>query len=145
MILFQNSIVKLDYSPATDILEVEYPDLHDYLLPEIKYTINLMVDIIKSYDVKRLLLDSTRTVVAVSEEASREVATYLAAGIVTTRVQKVARLQSPNTAVEKTAQDNVRHIEVAQALPFQIQNFTSTSEAVAWLMSPLPSKLPQNL
>ena len=103
MILFQNSIVKLDYNPATDILEIEYPDLHGYLLLEIKHNINIIVDIIKSYDVKKLILDSSRTVIAVSEEESREVAMYLAAGIMTTRVQKVARLQSLNTVIEKTA------------------------------------------
>lgn len=137
MILLQNSIVKLDYNPATDILEIEYPDLHGYLLLEIKHNINLIVDIIKGYYVKRLLLDSTRTVISVSEEESREIATYLAVGIMKTRVQKVARLQSLNTTVEKTAQGNVRHIEESQPLPFQIQNFTSKTEATAWLMGSL--------
>jgi len=137
MILFQNSIVKLDYNPATDILEIEYPDLHGYLLLEIKHNINIIVDIIKSYDVKKLILDSTRTVIAVSEEESKEVAMYLAAGIMTTRVQKVARLQSLNSDVEKTAQDNVGHIERAQTLPFQIQNFTSKTEATLWLLGSL--------
>lgn len=137
MILLQNSIVKLDYNPATDILEIEYPDLHGYLLLEIKHNINLIVDIIKGYYVKRLLLDSTRTVISVSEEESREIATYLAVGIMKTRVQKVARLQSLNATVEKTAQGNVRHIEESQPLPFQIQNFTSKTEATAWLMGSL--------
>jgi len=88
MILFQNSIIKLDYTPATDILAVEYPDLHDFLLPEIKHSINIMVDNIRNYDVKKILLDSTKTIVSVGEAESREVATYLASGLVKTRVQK---------------------------------------------------------
>lgn len=135
MILFKNSVIKLDYSPATDILEVEYPDLHDYLLPEIKHTINIMVDTVKNYDVKRVLLDSTRTVISVSDEESREIATFLASGLMKTRVQKVARVQSTSATVETTAQGNIKHIKSGWSLPFQLQNFKSKAEAVEWLIA----------
>lgn len=133
MILFENSIVKLDYDPATDILEIAYPDLHGYLLPEIKHTISIMVDYIRNYDVKKLLLDSSRTEIFVSAAESKEVASFLAAGIGTTRVEKVARVQSPSEAVEQTAEGNIRHLRQAQQLPFELQNFTGKPEAVAWL------------
>jgi len=135
MILFENSVVKLDYNPATDILDVAYPDLHDYLLPEIKHSINILVDTIKGYDVKKLLLDSTRTVIAVDEAESREIAVYLAGGIMQTRVQKVARVESPSKSVEATAEVNIRHIRETQQLPFQLHNFTSKHEAVDWLIA----------
>ncbi|WP_377492229.1 hypothetical protein [Pontibacter toksunensis] len=135
MVLFDNSIIRLDYNPATDILEVEYPDLHDYLLSEIKRSIDTLLDTVRSYYVKRLLLDSTRTIISVGDEESREIATYLAAGLARTRVQKVARVQSPSTTVETTAQHSIRHIQEAQALPFQLQNFSSKTLAMEWLAS----------
>ena len=133
MILFQNSIVKLDYDPATDIVEVMYPDLHGFLLPEIKHTIDIIVDVMKSYDVKKMLLDSTKTVSSVTEDESREVAVYLAAGVANTRVQKVARIQSMVSTVESNAQNNIRHIQGSQLLPYQLKNFTSKADALAWL------------
>lgn len=133
MLLFENSIIRLDYNPATDILEVEYPDLQGYLLPEIKHNINIMIDIIKSYDIKYLLLDSTRTIISVSEEESREVATFLAGNLMNTRVQKVARIQSPSDKVERTAQSNVKHIKESGALSFELEFFTNKKEALAWL------------
>ena len=133
MILFENSVVRLDYDPTTDVVVVEYPDLHDYLLPEIKYSIDKMVEVIRNYDIKHLLLDSTRTVFSVGEEQSKEVAMYLAAGIMKTRVQKVARVQSPVEAVEKRAQGNIKHIQESQPLPFKLQNFTDSSVALEWL------------
>lgn len=133
MILFENSILRLDYNPASDILEVEYPDLQGYLIPEIKHSINIMLDIIKNYDIKHLLLDSTRTVVSVSEEESREIATYLAGGLMKTRVQRVARVQSRSESVEKTAQNNVKSIKESGSLPFELENFTSKAEALSWL------------
>ncbi|MCX2739788.1 hypothetical protein [Pontibacter anaerobius] len=133
MILFENSIVKLDYDPATDIVEIEYPDLHGFLLPEIKHTITILVDYIRNYDVKRMLLDSTKTMVSVSEEESREVAMTLAAGVMKTRVEKVARVQSPSEAVEQTSERNIHHLKQTQQLPFELRNFTSKAEAIAWL------------
>ncbi|WP_242919766.1 hypothetical protein [Pontibacter liquoris] len=134
MILFQNSLIKLDYHPATDIAVAEYPDLHSYLLPEIKHSIDLVVDTLRSYDVKLLILDGTRTVSTVESEQGREIATYLAAGLRTTRLQKLARMQSSAGLVEKRAQDNIKHIELTQAPAFQIQAFTSREEATAWLL-----------
>ncbi|GAB3538070.1 hypothetical protein GCM10027443_32250 [Pontibacter brevis] len=133
MVLFDNSLIKLDYEPATDILAVEYPDLHDFLLSEIKRSIDTLIDTIKHYDVKRLLLDSTRTVISVSDEESREIALYLTAGLMRTRVQKVARVQSASADVEATAEGNIRHIRQSFALPFEVQNFTAKADAVAWL------------
>jgi hypothetical protein len=133
MVLFESSVLKLDYSPATDILEVEYPDLHDFLLPEIKRSIDTLVDVVRNYDVKKLLLDSTRTVVSVNDAESREIASYLAMGLAGTRLWKVARVQSPSAAVETRAQDNIRNIQNAQPLPFQLRNFTGKAEAMAWL------------
>ena len=133
MVLFQNSFIRLDYTPATDILVIEYPDLHGYLLPEIKNSINILVENVRNYDVKKLLLDSTRTISSVTEEESREVATYLAKGLMKTRVQKVARLQSASTTVEKLAQGNLKHIQESGALPFQLKNFTNKADALEWM------------
>ncbi|MCC9138043.1 hypothetical protein ACFSKU_03655 [Pontibacter silvestris] len=135
MVLFDNSLIRLDYTPATDILAVEYPDLHDFLLSDIKRSIDTLVDTAKHYDVKRVLLDSTRTVSSVSEEASRKIAAYLAAGLMGTRVVKVARVQSPSATVETTAQENMKHVRQSLPLPFELQNFTCRAEAVEWLMA----------
>lgn len=135
MILFENSTVKLLYDPTTDIAVVEYPDLHDYMLSEIKYSIDILVDTVRNYDIRKLLLDSTRTVSTVSEEQSREVATYLAVGIMKTRVSMVARVQSPAKAVETRAQNNINHIRESQQLPFLLENFTDKSVAMEWLIN----------
>ncbi|KAA3440274.1 hypothetical protein [Rufibacter hautae] len=142
MILFENSIVRLNYDPGTDILEVAYPDLHGYLLPEIKHTINKMVDIIKNYDVKKLLLDSTQTIISVGEEESREISMYLAAGLSRTRLQKVARLQSSSEGVEKVSERNIEQIKAAQQLPFALRNFRAKAEALDWLKADQSSSAP---
>jgi hypothetical protein len=137
MILFENSILKLDYNPATDIMEVAYPDLQGYLLSEIKNSINILVDMVKNYDVKRLLLDSSKTVISVSEKESGEISRHLATGLMNTRLKKLARVQSPSSTVETTAQENMKHVQEALTLPFHLQSFSSKADAMEWLTKPL--------
>ncbi|MGV3539063.1 MAG: hypothetical protein ACO1OQ_04585 [Rufibacter sp.] len=133
MVLFENGILKLDYNPATDILEVAYPDLVGYLLPEIKNSIEVLIDTLVNYDVKRLLLDSSNTSVSVSPQESQEITVYLVTGLAKTRLQKVARLQSGSQAVESTAAHNVHHVKQKGLLTFPVENFTEKRQAVAWL------------
>lgn len=133
MILFDNGILKLDYNPATDILEVAYPDLVGYLLPEIKNSIDKLIDTLIGYDIKKVLLDSSKTSVAVSSEESREITLYLVTGLSKTRIQKLARLQSASNAVESTAQNNVSHVKQQGLLTYPVENFTTKPEAIAWL------------
>ncbi|WP_242919460.1 hypothetical protein [Pontibacter liquoris] len=133
MILFENSIIKLDYTPATDILAVGYPDLHGFLLPEIKHNIDILIDTVKNYDVKKVLLDASHTVMSVGMEESREVTIYLAQGFSRTRVEKIARLQSLNETIEMRAKATMQHLAEIQLLPFQLQNFSVKADALAWL------------
>lgn len=133
MILFENGLIKLDYTPATDVLEVAYPDLHDFLLHEIKHCIDVLIENIINYDVKRVLLNSSLTVVAVSEQQSREITSYLIAGLMKTRLQKLARVQSASADVEALAQNNIKYVQETGMLPFELNNFLSKAEAISWL------------
>jgi hypothetical protein len=133
MILIDNGVVKLDYDPATDILHVNYPDLHGYLVPEINYNIDLIVDQVRSYDIKYLLLDARQTVVSIDAEASRKVAVYLASSLTKTRLKKVARVASPNPALEKRSESTIQTITTTIELPYQLNSFTEVEEAINWL------------
>jgi hypothetical protein len=135
MIIFQNSIIKMVYNPATDIVEIDYPDLHDYLLPEIKHNIDILVDMVRNYDVKRVLLDSSATIIDVSPDESSDISFYLAAGLFTTRLQKLARIQCNNPIIERHTQENIQFILSNNVVPFDIENFTSKDAAIKWLIS----------
>lgn len=135
MVLFDNSLIKLDYSPVTDILEVAYPDLHEYLLPDIMSSIDTLIEVMVGYDVKRVLLDSSKTVVAVAPEQSRKITAHLIKGLVTTLITKLARLQSSNSTVEALAHGNIKYASETFAFPFDLKNFANKPEAVSWLQS----------
>src|SRR5690606_6883212 len=90
-------------------------------------------DTVRSYDIKKVLLDSTRTVVSVTPEESREISVYLASALAKTRVQRLARLQSLDANVETRANGNKHDVQEALSLPFLLRNFSDKAEAIAWL------------
>ncbi|MBC5994534.1 hypothetical protein [Pontibacter cellulosilyticus] len=135
MILHQNSIIKLEYNPATDILEVKYPDLQRFILFEIKESLKLMVDTIRNYDVKRLLLDASSTHIDISDEENRDLSIQLAGELARTRLQKVARIQPLDPKKEQRAQENIKQIEKNLPLPYQLRSFSERTVALEWLKS----------
>lgn len=134
MILHQSSLIRLDYNPATDILVVDYPDINEFLLPHIRQSLTLMVEAILNYDVKKLLLDASRTIIEISEEENKQVTMQLAADLMRTRLQKVARIQPVNMMQETRAQENISRIRQVGLLPYQLETFTSRTAAMAWLV-----------
>ncbi|MBB6610551.1 hypothetical protein H7F15_05845 [Pontibacter sp. Tf4] len=134
MLLFENSLIKLNYDPATDILCVDYPDLHGYIVDEVNYSIDIMVDNVIAYDVKYLLLDSRRTVISVSAEESRKISVYLASKLAMTRLQKLARIQAPNPDLEKRAEGTIKDITTTIPLPYLLRTFPTMEEAMYWLV-----------
>lgn len=137
MILLKNCDIKLDYNPATDILEIEYPDMYSYQLSEINYNMGLMVASIKNYDIKKLLFDSSKTVIQVSEHEYSEVMDELLLLLAETRLQKVARIALSDKARERIEHYKVVEQEKLLKLPFSIETFKNRSDAKAWLSSSL--------
>lgn len=135
MILLQNNILKLVYNPATDILEVNYPDLQGYLLPEIKNSIIHMVEVIRNYDVKLLLIDVSKTIVDVSDDENRELSVLLAAELKRTRLMKMARVYTLDNIREEKAQSNIKLIKQLGLLPYKVRSFMEKESALKWLKS----------
>ncbi|GAB3204635.1 hypothetical protein ABID22_002493 [Pontibacter aydingkolensis] len=134
MILHQNSIIKLEYNPATDILEVKYPDLQKFMLFEIKESLKLMVSTVRNYDVKRLLLDASQTLIEINDEENRDLTISLATELSKTRLQKVARIKPVDLNKEARAQENIKQIEKSGSLPFAIRTFSDRADAINWLI-----------
>lgn len=133
MILLHNSVLKLEYNPATDILQVRYPDLHSMHLSEIKHNLDIMVETIRNYDVRKLLLDASHTSVEVDDEENRMMSMNLAAQLAKTRLVKLARIQPMAQDRELKAQQNIEDLQRSGLIPYALRTFTSHAEALAWL------------
>ena len=136
MIIYQNSIITLDYNPSTDILSVALPDIQAHSISEVERCFDIIVEHVISYDVKKILLDSSKAVVDVEDEAYRSLILQFSRELMKTRLQKIARIATLVASQERRA--TLVTEEVYQLNPDPIaayQNFTDQAEALEWLLS----------
>ncbi|WP_018479001.1 hypothetical protein [Pontibacter roseus] len=135
MILYEDSVVRLDYSPANDVVELVWPDMQQVYLPEIKRALAKTVEVIRIYDVKNLLLDASQATIAASTEESQAVSLALAKELMGTRLQRLARVESLDSAREQAIKSQLEELSKALQLTYDIQSFSDKASALAWLES----------
>ena len=129
--IIPNPVIKLDYSPANDILSVEWPDVHEYSVSEAEFTFDVIVETIRLYDVKYLLTDTRKGIVEVAEPRYKEMILRFARGLAATRLQKVARVVTKSTLREKAVNEARQQAQLAA----QVKSFYNAVEAFQWLTS----------
>ena len=60
--IIQNSLITLDYDIGTDTLNVSLPDIRRFTVSEVEQSLAMVVEAVVSYDIKKLLLDSSNVV-----------------------------------------------------------------------------------
>ncbi|QHL88889.1 hypothetical protein GU926_16215 [Nibribacter ruber] len=129
MIIFQNGLLTLDYEPSTDILFVEWPDIQAFVMPEIKQALQILVDHIKNYDIKRLLIDASKTNLEVQTEEYTVLLKEFGTNLMTTRLEKLARIQTGSGSRENSVQQARKETQFT----VRLENFTNKEEALDWL------------
>ncbi|KAA3439450.1 hypothetical protein [Rufibacter hautae] len=133
MIIYQSGLITLDYDPATDILFINWPDVQDFLVPEIRQALLILVDHIKSYDIKNLLIDSSRASLDIPGTEYKEVIKEFGHNLMQTRLEKMARILTPNS----TRENKVEEARQELRFPIPLRTFTDSKEAYSWLKGTL--------
>ncbi|WP_169788140.1 hypothetical protein [Rufibacter tibetensis] len=133
MLLYHNSILKLEYDPSTDILEMTWPDLTIGHLSEVKQALQTMVETVRDYDIKKLLVDGTKASITIPDQDHTELDLKLAKDFTSTRLQKIARIESTDFKREFKAEKNRHTIHQNLNIPFLMQNFPDRTSALNWL------------
>ncbi len=134
MILFKNGLIILDYNPADDILSVELPDIQKLTLPEVRRSFQIIGENLRNYDVKNLLIDSSKAVVEIEDIDYRAVIMQFGSDLLQTRLQKLARVGSSILKQERRAQSVATETIQELNLPFKFANFTNRESATKWLL-----------
>jgi hypothetical protein len=134
--LIHSGIVKLDYNPSTDVLETCMPDIRQFGLSEVSFCLELIVDSIKNYDIKYLLLDSSKSVIEVDDEAYKAIITKLALDLMNSHLKKIARIGTKDTQREEKAAKVATELRLELNLPIDYKSFNSKAEALDWLLAP---------
>jgi len=134
--IIHNGIIKLDYNPTTDVLVTSMPDVRQFGLSEVNFCLGLIVDSIKNYDIKYLLLDSSKSVVEADNESYKAITTKFALDLMHTRLKKIARIGTTDANREEKSAKVATEIRQGMNLPVEFQNFNSQAEAMGWLLTP---------
>ena len=134
MILHKDSLIELNYDVATDVLRVHWPDLSGFTMPEINYSLKKLIDTLRHYDIKKLLIDSrTSSVADITREEHHMVLLNFAKKLMTTRLEKLARIQTKDNnrenMVAQTAEEAINDL----GIQYQFQNFSDETTALNWL------------
>lgn len=129
--IIPSKFLKLEYNPATDILYVEWPDIYEFSSPELKFILGEVINTIRSYDVKKVLADSTKSVVTLDPAEYEMILDQFTKDLMDTRLERFARLTTGQGFREYAAG------KVAEALQgiCNVQNFNDKDEAINWLGS----------
>lgn len=124
-----SEIVNLYYNPTTDVLSVEWPDIHTYNMDEIRSALGDIVLNIRNFGVKRLLIDSRKTVIGISNGQYEKITTQFIKDIIASPIEKVARMESADAARETRLAGLISGCRMTIAF----RNFATKEEAVKWL------------
>jgi hypothetical protein len=127
--------MKLDYDPAADILFVDWPDFRPYTLGSVKEVLKILVETVRDYDIKKLLADSSKTIIEVDEANYKAVMEDFALAIRATRVQKIARIVTADPLRENIVTELKEKVEPSVVY----KSFTNRAAALEWLKKRITS------
>jgi len=133
MILYQDSLLQLDYDVSSDVLYVHWPNLTEANITYLDIAFNALLDAIKHYDIKKLLIDSSTSSVEIPEEVYRPLVFSFINRLKSTRLYRMARVISENSFREARLQNYDQQMRSENMFSYETGEFISKDQALAWL------------
>ncbi len=131
MILHTDRYFEHIYEVKHDMVCIKWPTIETLYLPEILNSVNTLVQNIKHYNIRHLLVDGSETQPHSSrEDADKVVGTFIS-GLQNTRLEKLARVESAVQARESILKEMLPSI--SSVCPFEIRFFQDRPAALKWL------------
>ncbi|WP_347158333.1 hypothetical protein [Pontibacter chitinilyticus] len=135
MILHRDGLVEMQYDAAVDILKVKWLDSKGATRDEFGYSFQKLLETIRNYDIKKLLIDSREDITAVTDEEYKELNTTFANKLAGTRLARIARLGTTNTSRESFVEALVEDVLALPDTTVAYHNFYDEQHATAWLVA----------
>lgn len=135
MILHQDDLLALNYDVRTDILNVRWPDIKDTPVADLEASFQKLLNAVNHYDVKKLLIDSSKSVVTMDDKIYKPLVFKLVFALNATRLEKMARVMSENDLRESRLKSYAAEMRYQETLRFAAREFATQPLALAWLSS----------
>jgi hypothetical protein len=131
MIVYQNSLITLNYTPETDVLLVEWPSFEPYAILEVMQTLQKLIEVINNYNVRNLLIDASKANINMTGEDYSAIFVELITDLENTHIQKLARVMTPDPLRE----EKVYTMRQQRIIPYDFRDFRTKEEALNWLVN----------
>jgi len=135
MILHKDGLIEMDYDVASDVLVVKWLASATSTSLELGYTMDLIVDKVRSYDIKKLLIDAREDVVGITDEEYVEINVKFANNLASTRLDRVARLGTTNINRENFVKSLVEDVQALTQTHLIYKEFSNETAAKLWLQN----------
>lgn len=131
MILHSDRYFEHLYDVKLDMVCVKWPTIETLYLPEILNSVNLLVENIKNYNIRNLLVDASNTQAHSSREDADQVVSAFISGLEKSRLEKLARVES--AVQERESVLKLMMPEINKNSTFEIRFFKDLGSALKWL------------
>jgi hypothetical protein len=132
VILFEDGYIKLEYDPGTGVLQAPCPDIEYADLLNIHKAFTVVVKTIAQHNIRKFLLDASRSSIDVSDEDHLMVIVQFASDLMKTNLRQLARVKSIHPKREQRMELVLQQSQAK--VPFVIANFDTKADALSWLM-----------
>ncbi|MER2996782.1 hypothetical protein [Pontibacter populi] len=133
MLLHKDGLIELNYDVVQDILSFRWPDLSGMTMPEIDFSLKKLIDTLRHYDIKNLLVDSRQSKTDLSKDEHLALLLRFSEYLMSTRLQKMARLATSDLSRENVVDFAVEEAVNRIGITFVFRNFTDEASALKWL------------
>ena len=122
--------MQLNLEPANSLMEVNWPNFEAYSVDETKLALSRLVNTVKTYEVRKLLVDASNAKLNAETEDYEEIIRHYTSLLQETNLEKIARLVTDVPERENRSRKLQKYIPAS----IQIQNFENSTDARAWLL-----------
>ena len=134
MLLHKDGLIELNYDVKSDILSVHWPDLNGITISELEFSVTKLVETLRHYDIKNLLIDSRSSKVNdISREEHLKVLLDFVRSVMTTRLEKLARIETTDIGREGIVDIAAEEAITRLGMQFEFRNFSDEASAREWL------------
>lgn len=131
MILHKDRYFEHLYDVKLDLVRVTWPDIENIYLPEIFHSVSVLVENVRNYNIRNLLVDARDTKLLTSYEEADRVVKAFTEGLAQSRLQKLARVESLNSQRENMLQHLTNQMNATYS--YTTMFFKDYNSAMEWL------------
>lgn len=126
---YQDRLITLSWMEDVDILSVTWSESVPYNTSEIEQSIDKVIETIKNYNCKKLLIDASEAHFLSDDELLRITLTDFGTKLSKTGIEKVARIITS----DQTREARIQTIRTEVSFPFKIYDISNREQALHWL------------